>query len=252
MISFAGGIVADRIGIMRVANTAHASGLLFGLVAGAAALPRRWARTWAAAALTCLVAVASLPLAWAPWSPSWNGVQGDRAYNDNDLDAALAHFTRAVELEPEYPWAHEQIGWCHRDRNAYGLAVDALDRAPGIYSARYSGPGATDESNIQLLLEELGSVALERRTAHYVCHMTLCDPSGKILAESEAYCRGRIVFEPRGSNGFGYDPVFEVIEYHRTFGELSATVKACLSHRARAAGRLIPRLTELVSSGQLT
>jgi XTP/dITP diphosphohydrolase len=133
-----------------------------------------------------------------------------------------------------------------------GLAVDALDGVPGIYSARYSGPGATDESNIELLLKELGSVALERRTAHYVCHMTLCDPSGEILAESEAYCRGRIVLKPRGSNGFGYDPVFEVIEYHRTFGELSATVKACLSHRARAAQRLIPRLTELVSSGQLT
>lgn len=133
-----------------------------------------------------------------------------------------------------------------------GLAVDALDGAPGIYSARYSGAGATDESNIGLLLEELDSVALEDRTAHYVCHMTLCDQSGQIRAESEAYCGGRIVFEPRGRNGFGYDPVFEVIEYHRTFGELSASVKACLSHRARSARRLIPSLAELVDSGQLT
>jgi tetratricopeptide (TPR) repeat protein/membrane associated rhomboid family serine protease len=129
MISFAGGILADRLGIMPIANTAHASGLLFGLVAGATALRQKWARTWAAAALTCLVAVASLPLVWAAWSPSWNGVQGDRAYDDGDLDAALAHFTRAVELEPEYPWAYEQIGWCHWDRNAYELAVDAFHAA---------------------------------------------------------------------------------------------------------------------------
>jgi len=111
-----------------------------------------------------------------------------------------------------------------------GLAVDALDGAPGIYSARYSGEGATDETNIRL---------------------TLSDRTGKIRAESEASCAGRIVFEPLGSNGFGYDPVFEVIEYHRTFGQLSASVKACLSHRARAARRLIPSLTQLVDSGQL-
>ena len=132
-----------------------------------------------------------------------------------------------------------------------GLAVDALDGAPGIYSARYSGPGATDESNIRLLIEELDSVPLEGRTAHYVCHMTLCDRTGKIRAQSEASCAGRIVSEPRGTNGFGYDPVFEVIEYHRTFGQLSASVKACLSHRARAAGRIIPSMTQLVDSGQL-
>ena len=132
-----------------------------------------------------------------------------------------------------------------------GLAVDALDGAPGIYSARYSGEGATDETNIRLLLDQLDGVPPDRRTAHYVCHMTLSDRTGKIRAESEASCAGRIVFEPLGSNGFGYDPVFEVIEYHRTFGQLSASVKACLSHRARAARRLIPSLTQLVDSGRL-
>ena len=133
-----------------------------------------------------------------------------------------------------------------------GLAVDALDGAPGIYSARYSGADATDDSNLRLLLKELGSVPPDRRTAHYVCHATLCDRTGKIRAESEARCAGRIALEASGTNGFGYDPVFEVIEYHRTFGQLSASVKACLSHRARAAARLIPRLTQLVDSGELT
>lgn len=131
-----------------------------------------------------------------------------------------------------------------------GLQVDALKGAPGIFSARFSGPGATDESNNGLLLERLDGTPLAKRTARYVCHMTLSDPEGTVRAESEAYCRGRIGFEPRGSHGFGYDPLFEVLEYHRTFGQLGATAKAILSHRARAARRLVPSLVELLDSGQ--
>jgi XTP/dITP diphosphohydrolase len=126
-----------------------------------------------------------------------------------------------------------------------GLMVDALGGAPGVFSARYSGPGATDESNNRLLLNELGNTPIERRTARYVCHMTLSDPLGNIRAESEAYCRGRILFEPQGTHGFGYDPLFEIVEYHCSFGQLGPLVKACLSHRARAARRLIPRVIEL-------
>ncbi|HBO43677.1 MAG TPA: non-canonical purine NTP pyrophosphatase, RdgB/HAM1 family [Planctomycetaceae bacterium] len=133
-----------------------------------------------------------------------------------------------------------------------GLAVDAMGGEPGIFSARYSGPGATDESNNAHLLTQLGAIPLERRTAHYVCHMTLADPAGTIVAESEAECRGRILFEQRGTNGFGYDPLFELVEYHRTFGELGAVVKACLSHRARAARQLIPQLVRLLDSGVWT
>lgn len=130
-----------------------------------------------------------------------------------------------------------------------GLQVDALQGAPGVYSARFSGPEATDASNNRLLLEKLDGVAPAKRTAGYVCHMTLSDPSGAVRAESEAYCRGRIVSAPRGSHGFGYDPLFEVPEYHRTFGELGPVAKAILSHRARAARRLIPALVELLDSG---
>jgi XTP/dITP diphosphohydrolase len=126
-----------------------------------------------------------------------------------------------------------------------GLAVDALDGAPGVYSARFSGPGATDQTNNDLLLERMQKVPLERRAAKYVCRMALSDPSGGIRAESEGACGGRIIFSGRGTRGFGYDPLFEVVEYHRTFGELSALVKSFLSHRARAARLLIPRLIEL-------
>jgi len=100
-------------------------------------------------------------------------------------------------------------------------------------------------------LQRVGSIPLPQRTARYGCHMALSDPSGRIRAESEGTCRGRIVFAGRGSRGFGYDPLFEVIEYHRTFGELSALVKTCLSHRARAARQLIPQLVGLLDTGQL-
>ncbi len=130
-----------------------------------------------------------------------------------------------------------------------GLAVDALDGAPGVYSARFSGPGATDESNNRMLLQKLGETPLEKRTAHYVCHVTLSDPQGNIRAEAEGYCHGRIRFEPAGTYGFGYDPLFEIIEYHRTFGEMGQCVKEALSHRARAIRQLIPVMIRLVDEG---
>jgi XTP/dITP diphosphohydrolase len=131
-----------------------------------------------------------------------------------------------------------------------GLAVDALNGAPGVYSARFSGSDATDERNNDHLLQELGDTPLAKRTAHYVCHATLADPLGEVRAESEARCYGRIRFERAGSSGFGYDPLFEIPEYHRTFGELGPRVKACLSHRARAIHALVPQLTRLMASGQ--
>lgn len=126
-----------------------------------------------------------------------------------------------------------------------GLAVDFLKGAPGVYSARFSGEGATDESNNRLLLEKLAGVPLEKRTAHYVCHSTLSDPQGNIIAETEDYCRGRILETPAGAGGFGYDPLFEVIECHQTFGELSPAVKSVLSHRSRAIRALVPRILAL-------
>lgn len=126
-----------------------------------------------------------------------------------------------------------------------GLCVDALDGRPGVYSARYAGPDADDAQNNHRLLEELADTPLDRRTAHYVCHATLADPTGAIRAEVEEYCHGRIRFDYHGQGGFGYDPLFEIIEYHRTFGELSPAVKACLSHRARALRKLLPDMARL-------
>ena len=126
-----------------------------------------------------------------------------------------------------------------------GLIVDVLDGRPGVLSARFSGPGATDELNNRKLMEELAGVPLERRTAAYICTIALADPKGMIRLTAEGRCRGVIINEPRGENGFGYDPYFLVREYHRTFGELSSRVKHQISHRARALGLFIPELLKL-------
>jgi len=130
-----------------------------------------------------------------------------------------------------------------------GLCVDALGGAPGIYSARFSDPDATDEKNNMLLLEKLQNVPLDKRTAFYTCATAVADPTGKIRATTEAYCRGRILREYQGTGGFGYDPLFEVIEYHQTFEQLHPSVKQAISHRARAIRMLIP---QLIAFGKFT
>jgi len=129
-----------------------------------------------------------------------------------------------------------------------GLMVDALDGAPGVFSARYSGASATDGTNNERLLTELHGVPIERRTARFVCRMALADPDGEIRAESEGFCRGRILFDPQGESGFGYDPLFEVQDFLKTFAQLGPVAKGCLSHRARAIGRIVPMLMRLVDS----
>lgn len=133
-----------------------------------------------------------------------------------------------------------------------GLIVDALDGAPGVYSARYAGEPSDDLRNNAKLIAELAGVPLEHRTARYVCHVALADPSSEIRLSEEATCRGRIVDEPRGRHGFGYDPHFLIPEYHQTFGELGPVVKNHISHRARAFQRAIPKLVRLLSGGSAT
>ncbi|MAT72237.1 MAG: non-canonical purine NTP pyrophosphatase, RdgB/HAM1 family [Planctomycetaceae bacterium] len=133
-----------------------------------------------------------------------------------------------------------------------GIEVQALDGRPGVYSARYAGPDATDADNNALLLQELGDRPPEKRAARYVCHITLSDPQGQIRAEAHGECRGRIRLEPVGRNGFGYDPLFEVLEYHRTFGELGSHVKRAISHRARAVRGVVGQLIALAERGEWT
>jgi XTP/dITP diphosphohydrolase len=123
-----------------------------------------------------------------------------------------------------------------------GLVVPALNGRPGVYSARFAGKQGDDEANNDRLLAELAPLPDDRRQAYYVCTAVLADPTGEVKAVVEGRCQGVIIGERRGSGGFGYDPLFLIPEYHRTFGELSSRVKHALSHRARALAQLRPIL----------
>ena len=121
-----------------------------------------------------------------------------------------------------------------------GLVVPALKGRPGVHSARYAGTHGDDAANNRKLLAELAPLPDDRRAAYYVCVAALASPGGEVAAAAEGRCHGVIVKEERGTGGFGYDPLFEVPEYHRTFGELILRVKQALSHRARAVVHLRP------------
>lgn len=116
-----------------------------------------------------------------------------------------------------------------------GLCVDALGGAPGIFSARFAGEGATDAQNNQKLLRELEGK--KDRGARFVCALVLAE-GGEELLSTEGEVRGTIIDEERGSGGFGYDPLFYVEAYKKTFGEIAPEVKNAISHRSRALARL--------------
>ncbi len=132
-----------------------------------------------------------------------------------------------------------------------GLEVDALGGAPGVTSARYAGEPCDDAANNRKLLEALAGRPETERGAGFRCALCLADPTGTPRLEVSAACRGRIAHEPRGAGGFGYDPLFLIQEYHKTFGELSPLVKHHLSHRARAFARLWGGLDGLIESGAM-
>ncbi len=120
-----------------------------------------------------------------------------------------------------------------------GLMVDALHGAPGVYSARYAGEGASDMDRIQKLLKNLKDVPAEKRTAKFVCTICCVYPNGDRI-DVQGECPGTIAFAPQGNGGFGYDPVFLV--GGKSFGELSAREKDGISHRGRALAELAARL----------
>ncbi len=126
-----------------------------------------------------------------------------------------------------------------------GLEVFALDCRPGIFSARYAGPRATDAERIRKLLDELSGHGGDR-SARFVCALALAR-HGDLLVEAEGECRGVIAAEPSGTNGFGYDPVFFFAELGKTYAELSEEEKNRISHRARAVSALRERMKHNLS-----
>lgn len=126
-----------------------------------------------------------------------------------------------------------------------GLAVDALNGAPGLYSARYAGTGADDSANIAKLLDELCGVPLEQRTARFVCVLALVrHPADPIPLICQGSWEGLILDQPRGAGGFGYDPVFFVPTEQQTAAELTPEAKNRLSHRGQALAQLRRQLMQ--------
>lgn len=121
-----------------------------------------------------------------------------------------------------------------------GLAVDALGGAPGLYSARY---GKTNQERIARLLAELGERS--DRQAQFICAIAVARPDGAIVLQTEGVCPGEILYAPRGTGGFGYDPIFYVPQHQMTFAEMPAELKHSASHRGQAFQRLLPQLREL-------
>jgi XTP/dITP diphosphohydrolase len=161
-----------------------------------------------------------------PWVPLFE--EGDESFADG-ARAKAAFYSRIT-------------GWPTLGDDS-GLEVDALGGAPGVRSARWAGPGASDADRIAKLLGELAGVPPERRTARFRCAVSLV-AAGREVVAAEGSCEGRILEAPRGTGGFGYDPVFLVPELNLTFAELPAAEKNGLSHRGRALAALRQRLAE--------
>jgi XTP/dITP diphosphohydrolase len=131
-----------------------------------------------------------------------------------------------------------------------GLEVDALNGAPGVYSARYAGEEASSAERIALLLHNLDGVPLEKRQARFVAVIALASPDGRVRL-CRGSVRGVILFAARGAGGFGYDPVFYIPACGCTMAELAEDVKNRISHRARAAQRAAPYILEMCAHAAL-
>ena len=180
----------------------------------------------------------------------------------DELKASLQPFNIALKSALEFPNLHEveedkktlkgnalkkaryvfeQTNWPALSDDT-GLEVDVLDGRPGVYSARYAGKNATYQDNVDKLLEELAGVEVKDRGAQFRTVVALV--MGDQTHTFEGVCRGRILTEPLGEEGFGYDPVFQPEGYEQTFAELDAEIKNEISHRGRAMDQFINWLRE--------
>ncbi len=159
-------------------------------------------------------------------------------FDDNAAAKALC-YSRAASKTP--PPGLVQPALIFADDS--GLAVDALGGEPGVYSARYAGPEADDQSNNALLLEKLRGVAANQRGARFICCIALAR-EGRLLQTFQAEVEGRILEQPAGSGGFGYDPLFYFPPLEKSFAELSGEQKWRHSHRGQAFRKLLAWLQE--------
>ena len=154
-----------------------------------------------------------------------------------DPDETGETFEENALIKAQEAWKYSHT-WSLADDS--GLCIDALGGKPGIYSARYE---ETPQKRIDRVLKELEGI--ENRNAHFTCHMTLIAPDGNIALSCEGRCDGSIVKEQRGTNGFGYDPIFLVKGDTRTMAELSEDEKNKVSHRSKALAQIIKYVNSL-------
>ena len=169
----------------------------------------------------------------------------DKFENVADVEETGETFAENAVLKAS-SYARQTGLWALSDDS--GLEVEALNGAPGVYSARYAGKNASDQDKSEKLLEELAETGDEARHARFVCVMALADEAGEIRFLAEGVCEGKIAGKPRGTNGFGYDPIFVPEGFEQTFGELSSTVKGEISHRARAIQKIIRFLRDFTAN----
>jgi len=128
------------------------------------------------------------------------------------------------------------------------VRVDGRGGGPGAAPARCAGARGGDGASDGRVLRKLDGGPPEKRAAHYGAQLVLSDPQGGVRAETRGECHGRILAERRGEGGFGYDPLFEVREYHRTFGQMGPAVKRAISHRSRAMRAMLPKIVALLGA----
>jgi XTP/dITP diphosphohydrolase len=165
--------------------------------------------------------------------PGLAGIEPPREHADSFEENAIQKATYYGVRTTSYLFADDS-----------GLEVDALGGAPGIRSARFAGPDASDEENNRLLLDRLSGV--ENRRAHFVCAVALVK-SGKLIATFRGDVEGRIIDRPRGTNGFGYDPLFWYQPFGCTFGEVGPDRKLEISHRGRALRAMLEALARIIN-----
>ncbi|MDH7485633.1 MAG: XTP/dITP diphosphatase [Anaerolineae bacterium] len=179
-------------------------------------------------------------LADLPLEVTWLDAEGI-AFDVEETGASFAE--NAVQKATTYAAATGLWTWADDS----GLEVDALGGAPGIRSSRYAGPEASDADRNHKLLRELADVPWEQRTARFRCVVAIATPEGDVRTASGC-CEGIIAYEPRGSHGFGFDPVFFMPQFGCTMAELSPEVKNRVSHRAQAAQAARKLLRELLEA----
>jgi XTP/dITP diphosphohydrolase len=177
-------------------------------------------------------------LAGLPFEVTWLDAEGIEL----EVEETGATFEENAVLKAT-SYAQASGLWTWADDS--GLEVDALGGAPGVLSARYAGPGASDADRYRKLLDALSGTPWVQRTARFRCVVALATPDGPTLTTDGA-CEGVIAFGPAGSHGFGYDPVFYLPDLGRTMAQLEPEEKHAVSHRGRAAGAMAEALARMV------